>query len=93
MTSREYIIKQYEKLQILKKDFEENDFNPNIYPDEGYIPFCKECDNDFLNFKTTNIMEDMKVEIKHPKSCLWYDFYVQKIKNICPSAKIIRNKK
>ena len=84
-----YINERYKDLGILKSDFGYDWFNPSIYPDEGYIPFCSICDNDFSNFKTSN----MKVEMKHPNSCLWYIFYIEKIKNICPSAIIIRNKK
>jgi hypothetical protein len=37
-------------------------------------------------------MEVTEVEMKHSNSCIWNDFYLNKIKNICTNAKIVRKK-
>jgi len=88
-----YILNQYKQLGILKTDYKNNDwFNPNIYPDEGNISFCTSCKEDYENFKKTDIYDNMEVIIKDGKACLWYEWYVMKIKNTCPSAKIVKNK-
>lgn len=70
-----------------------DDFDPYIYPTEGYIPQCSQCISDFNKLKTLILMEDgIPVEIKHSHSCLWYDYFVKKIKNIYPNSIIVRNK-
>ena len=47
---------------------------------------------DFENFKNSDHIEDMEVEMNHPNSCLWYDYFTKKIYNICSRAKIVRKK-
>jgi hypothetical protein len=65
-------------------------FNPNIDPEKVYIPLCTQCSNDYIKFKSNHIYDDMKIEFKHPNSCLWYDWFVKKIKQTCPSIKIVK---
>jgi len=88
-----YILEQYKRIDILKMNFEsENWFNPNIYTNDGYIPFCSSCKEDYEMFKKSDIYENMEVEIKDPQACLWYQWYITRILNICPSVKIVKNK-
>ena len=42
------------------------------------------------NFKSSNIQEDMQIEMKHSRSCLWADYFINKIRNVCSTAKIVR---
>ena len=74
------------------EDDEDDEFNPNINPYEGYIPVCMNCSQDFDEFKKMAMMEDMKVELKHSNSCLWHDWFYAKIKSVYPKAKIVRRK-
>ena len=95
---KQYLIKKYIELKLLDKDLVRIDdywFNPSIYPTDtsSGIPVCAICQQDFDNFKESIHNYDMEVEMKHPKSCLWFDYFLNKIKNILPSVKIIRKKK
>lgn len=65
-------------------------FNPYINPNYSFIPICSQCSLDFENFKNTCIQDDMEVEMKHSRSCLWADYFINKIRNICVSAKIVK---
>ena len=69
---KNYIIKKYISDELLDKELNKltDGFDPNIYPDEGYIPICRQCALDFENFKNSQVMEYMEVEMKHPNSCL-----------------------
>jgi hypothetical protein len=88
-----YINEKYKEICIEKNSFSVNDwFNPNIYTDEGYIPVCKVCEEDFMNFKKIPITENMKCEMKHPNSCLWHEWFSNKIKNISRTVKFIRKR-
>jgi len=84
-----YIKNKYEELEINDDEFW---FKPNIDPEKGYIPVCKQCISDYEKFKLMNIRDSMEVEIKHPSSCLWYDWFSKKIKLVCPSAKIVKKR-
>jgi len=90
-----YIIKKYIDDDLLDDNLNKNNywFDPYIYPNEGYIPMCTQCNLDYDNFKSMTVFDYMKVEMKHPKACLWNAYFFNKIKNICPTAKIIRKKK
>ena len=66
-------------------------FNPYINPTDSFIPLCSQCSLDFENFKSSNIQkEDMEVEMKHSRSCLWADYFINKIRNVCANAKIVK---
>ena len=95
LEQKKYLDEKYIDLEILDKDLKkiyDNWFDPNIYSDNGFIPICKQCNSDFDEFKKSKIMELTEVEMKHPNSCLWNDFFIKKIKTICPYAKIVRKK-
>ncbi len=92
----------YDQKQYLNQKYEEDDcennefFNPYINPNLNYIPVCSQCSSDFENFKNDlNLQnsDDIEVEMKHPRQCLWNDYFLNKIKNICSHAKIVRKKK
>ena len=89
---KQYLIKKYKE-----DDCENNEyFNPYINPETYDIAICSQCSLDFDNFKNDlNLQnsDDIEVEMKHPKACLWNEYFLSKIKNICPSAKIVRKKK
>jgi hypothetical protein len=87
-----YIINKYEEWNISAND-KDIWFNPTVDPNNGYIPICSQCGLDYDNFKSSPILEDMQVEMKHPNSCLWYDWFLKKIRLSCPSAKIVVKKK
>ena len=91
-----YLNKKYIEDGLLDEHLNKVDngwFDPYIYPNEGYIPICSQCSLDYDNFKASVIDDDMEVEMKHPKSCMWADYFISKIKIICPTAKIVRKKK
>jgi hypothetical protein len=90
LDQKNYLLQKYIEEGLLNLD---SWFDPFIYPNEDYIPICTQCNLDFENFKTSNIQGNMEVELKHPKACLWCDYFIKKIKNICPTAKIVRKKK
>lgn len=88
-----------EQVNYIKNKYEEwgiNDvdewFNPNIDPERGYIPLCQQCSSDYEKFKSSNIYNNMEVEMKHPSSCLWYDWFVKKIRLVYPKATIIKKR-
>ena len=92
---KKYLERKYIELELLDKNLNKKVdywFDPNIYTDNGFIPICKQCNSDFEDFKKSTIMELTEVEMKHSNSCIWNDFYLNKIKNICPNAKIVRKK-
>lgn len=98
MTSNSYQQIEYLNLKYIELGLSCNKsnstewFDPNIYPDTRFIPLCKICNLDFDNCKNLSVLENMEIEFKHPKSCLWYDYFVNKVKNIYPRAKIVRKK-
>ena len=95
LEQKKYLERKYIELELLDKNLNkivDYWFDPNIYLDSGFIPICKQCNSDFEEFKKTTIMDSMEVEMKHPNSCLWNDFFIKKIKIICPYAKIVRKK-
>ena len=89
-----YITNKYIEYEILNRNRTRNNedscLDANIYPDTGYIPICSQCSLDFENFKASVIRENMEVEMKHTKACLWGEYFIKKIRNICKSAKIVR---
>ncbi len=91
---KNYIIKKYISDELFDEDLNKltSGFDPNIYPNEGYIPICRQCSSDFENFKNAQIMEYMEVEMKHPSACLWNDYFLKKIKLINKEVKIVKKK-
>jgi hypothetical protein len=96
LEQKKYIEHKYIELELIDKNLnkilDNNCFDPNIYPNEGFTPVCRQCNLDFEEFKKSTIMDTMEVEMKHPNSCLWNEFFIKKIKTVCPYAKIVRKK-
>jgi len=82
-----YIKNIYNEWNVINDDIW---FNPNIDTDKGYIPICSQCSSDYEKFKTMNVFNNIQVEMKHPSSCLWYDWFIKKIKMVCPTIKIVK---
>lgn len=79
---KQYIFNKYKEWGIIEKDgdnfTELGWFNPNIHPN-FYIPICKTCQTDYETFKTTFHI-DNKIKTHHPNGCLWYDYFVNRMK-------------
>lgn len=96
LDQKNYLLQKYIEEGLLNSDFSKVEdcwFDPFIYLIDSCIPICTQCNSDFEIFKSSNIQHNMEVELKHPKACLWGDYFIKKIKNICPTAKIVRKKK
>lgn len=88
----DYLVKKYIQLGLLDKNgektIEEGVMDPNIYPDEGYIPECPTCAKQLKEYRVNATKE---VEWYHRSTCIWYDFFIGKVKEVNPSV-IIRRK-
>jgi hypothetical protein len=82
---KKYLIGKYDEYGPYDESF-----NPYINPRNSYIPICGQCNTDFESFKKSNIQDGMEVEMKHTKSCLWAEYFINKIRYVCKSAKIVR---
>lgn len=85
-----YILEEYSKLGICNDN---NDwFNPFIYPDtDTSIPVCSVCQEDYTINKRSDDHEE--AVMRHTDSCLWYNWFVAKMKLYNPRIKIVRQKK
>jgi hypothetical protein len=90
---REYLVKQYVTLELLdgagNKIIPEGRFDPFVYPSDGYIPYCKQCQSDFETFKTNYSKHTKTAEMEHNWNCIWYSYFAQKISSIQPSIRIV----
>ena len=90
---REYLVKQYIKQNLLDKAgnrvIPENQFNPFVYPDDGYIPYCKTCQSDYEKFKSNTSKQVTTAEMEHNDNCLWYSYFANKIYAAYPSIRIV----
>jgi hypothetical protein len=102
MTSYNYLIKKYIELNLLdgfgnKIDYK-NNWDPFIYPDNGYIPPCSICKNaydaynEYINTENLNSSNNEIVWNHHMSGCLWSEFYQDKIKTISQNIKFVKNK-
>lgn len=64
-------------------------FDPYINPDEGYIPYCQNCLDDFDVFKNKPGPE---CEMDHNRACLWFDYFERKINRLFPGVIIVLKK-
>ena len=92
LSEYDYIIQKYSELEILEKD-ENEMFNFNIYPNKKQfnIPKCSVCNEDYNNFKSS--INQTEVIMNHQQSCLWYEYYISRIKNINIDVKILKKKR
>lgn len=88
---KQYLISKCLDTEIL---LENTWFNPYIDPENGYIPKCSVCSEDFDGFKRdikdilTLPDEQHIVKWKHTSACLWFDYFSDKASSICPTIKI-----
>ncbi len=92
--SYQYLIKKYIDYNLLDKDgnkiINKSLWNPFIYPDDGYIPPCSICKNSYDDYIKQHEAGEKIHELlwAHLKcSCLWKDFFEDKIKKINPDIK------
>ena len=90
---RQYLTKQYKKLNLLdtsgNKAIQENQFDPFIYPDDGYIPYCTNCQADYEKFRANLSKQPKVAEMEHTDNCLWYSYFATKIYSIQPNIRIV----
>jgi hypothetical protein len=95
---RSYLTTKYVKAGLLNKDGSRthrvDEFDPYNYPDDGLISYCSQCQADHDAFKRTNMAKAAKptAEFEHSAACLWYDFFIAKVKSMCPNVQIRRKK-
>lgn len=94
--SYQYLIKKYIDYNLLDKDGNKtinnkNVWDPFIYPDNGYIPQCSICKNVYDNYIKQHENGEKISELLWPHlkcSCLWKDFFEDKIKKTTPGIKL-----
>lgn len=87
-TDKIYILKKYSEFGHYTED---DWFNPNINPDNGLISKCSQCNIDYENFKTrTDKRDGMEIEWKHPSSCLWFDYFTDKVRDGIKKPKFVK---
>lgn len=95
-----YLINKYKELHLLDNDGNiiknELDFDYNIYPDDGYIPTCSVCLNEYnmwFDSMTTGPSKNNCIDMKHMScGCLWLQFYKNKMISINPNIKFEKKK-
>jgi hypothetical protein len=90
----DYLIKQYIKLGLLdsagNKTAGKNDWDPYIYPDDGYIPPCGICKLQYDEYTKRSNYAD---EIKWPHykcGCLWSEYYEEKLLKLKEDIKFMK---
>ena len=89
---KQYVFRKYEEWNI---NFDDKYwFNPNINPELQIIPKCQQCMVDYENFRSrTDKCDKMDIEWKHPNSCLWFNYFTDKIKEIIKNPKFVKKLK
>lgn len=79
-TAHEYLIHKYMQIGLFTKKGEwthvPGEFNPNIDPRNGSIPFCSTCQEDFEKGMHAKGNE---TEWIHSPACLWYDYFTDRL--------------
>ena len=89
---RQYILRKYKEWDI---EFDDKYwFNTNINPELQKIQKCHQCSLDYENFRNrTDKSDRMDIEWKHPNSCLWFDYFSDKIKEIVRKPNFVKKLK
>lgn len=92
---RAYLTVKYQKAGLLDstgtKTSADDEFDPYTYPSDGLISYCSQCQNDFESSRKAMAKAAKPVaEFEHSAACLWYDFFVRKVKLSYPNAAIKR---
>jgi len=64
-------------------------WNPYIYPDNGYIPPCSVCKNNYDEY--VKLFPNYTKEISWPVGCLWSEYYEEKLEKL--NAQILFSRK
>lgn len=90
---RDYLVKQCMLHGILdssgNKLLTHEGWDPYIYPDEGYIPYCTVCQADYDKFKSIQTKDTTKAEMEHNRCCIWYMYFSEKIHIVNPDIRIV----
>ena len=88
---RKYLYEKYIQFGLMDEKGNHVGTNPNfdpwIYPDTGYIPFCSKCQGDYKKYNDMILKPDT-VKFNHKHQCLWHDYFINKVKTINPKIKI-----
>jgi hypothetical protein len=93
---RAYLTAKYQKAGLIDKDGNKTttdpvEFDPYNYPSDGLINYCAQCQADFDAARKTMAKAAKPIaEFEHSAACLWYDFFVRKVKLSYPNASIRR---
>ena len=69
----------------------DDQFDAWTSPSTGHIPFCSQCQADFDNFKRQPLNKArLTAEMEHSNACLWYDYFVQKMRAMAPNVEVRR---
>jgi len=69
----------------------DDQFDAWTSPSSGHIPFCTQCQADFDNFKRQPLNKArVSAEMEHSNACLWYDYFVQKMRTMAPNVEVRR---
>jgi hypothetical protein len=97
---RDYLISRYISYGLLGPDGRRETrrnkalfeiFDPWIYPDDGHIPFCAKCQQEFEELKAKKV-EKNTVEMTHNQSCLWQPYFVERFRRICPGVSVVEKR-
>ena len=66
-------------------------FDPWNYPDDGHIPFCATCQQEFVDLKGKK-PEKNSIEMTHNSACLWQPYFVEKFRRVFPGVLIIEKR-
>jgi hypothetical protein len=97
---RDYLISRYISYGLLGPDGRRETrrnkalfeiFDPWVYPDDGHIPFCAKCQQEFEELKAKKV-EKNTVEMTHNQSCLWQPYFVERFRRICPGVKVVEKR-
>ncbi len=92
-----YLVRKYEQLGLgSSSTCGSDEWDPYVYPDTGYIPYCPTCQQQLADAKTlvkstgSGDVDTIKIEMNHWIGCLWFDWFVPKIKALHPKIVVIR---
>lgn len=66
-------------------------FDPWNYPDDGHIPFCATCQQEFVDLKGKK-PEKNTIEMTHNSACIWQPYFVEKFRRVFPGILIVEKR-
>jgi hypothetical protein len=92
---KEYLRKKIEYYDTIKPAEGHEWFDPSIRELDA-IPFCATCKENYQTFKDAHKAKPDGIrdaEMDHTRSCLWYDYFVRRIRVINPDIRIVTRTK